>query len=326
MLVDGFYHADPHPGNLRWWNDKIYFLDMGMVGEVEPNVRELMLLLILAFAQKDARFLSEVVLLLGAGEGAGEMQDLEAFRRDLTSLVEKHGALSLKDIQLGPLIQEISEVAVRHDVRIPAELALAIKAMSQMQLAAGELDPTLNPFEVARSFGVRNALRQLGGFIDPQQIFYHLQKGKARVNRILESVESLARAMPGGRLQVQFRGLDHFEQTVRTHRPSTWTRPGDRCGHRRDRRRRGLAQWDDPRHDRHGITRRPARDGARGGYRSEASDDVGLSHRAQRVHESDCLGHRSKIAAGTPPGLRESPSRARVPLTAGSGSTTSTCA
>ena len=66
VLVDGFYHADPHPGNLRWWNDKIYFLDMGMVGEVEPNVRELMLLLILAFAQKDARFLSEVVLLLGA--------------------------------------------------------------------------------------------------------------------------------------------------------------------------------------------------------------------------------------------------------------------
>src|SRR4029453_13815451 len=118
VLVDGFYHADPHPGNLRWWNDKIYFLDMGMVGEVEPNVRELMLLLILAFAQKDTRFLAEVVLLLGAGEGAGEMQDLEAFRADLTSLVEKHGALSLKDIQLGPLIQEISEVAVRHDVRV----------------------------------------------------------------------------------------------------------------------------------------------------------------------------------------------------------------
>ena len=83
VLVDGFYHADPHPGNLRWWNDKIYFLDMGMVGEVEPNVRELMLLLMLAFAQKDARFLSEVVLLLGAGEGAADIQDLEAFRGDL---------------------------------------------------------------------------------------------------------------------------------------------------------------------------------------------------------------------------------------------------
>lgn len=215
VLVDGFYHADPHPGNLRWWNEKIYFLDMGMVGEVEPAVRELMLLLMLAFAQKDAHFLSDIVLLLGAGEGATDVQNLETFRGDLTSLVEKFAALPLKDIQLGPLMQEITEIAVRHDVRIPPALALAAKAMSQMQLAAGELDPTLNPLEVARSFGARNALRQLGGLVDPQQIFYNLQKGKARVNRILESIESLARAMPGGRLQVQFRGLDHFEQTVR---------------------------------------------------------------------------------------------------------------
>lgn len=215
VLVDGFYHADPHPGNLRWWNDKIYFLDMGMVGEVDAGVRELMLLLMLAFAQKDAHFLSDVVLLLGAGEGAMDIQDLEGFRHDLSSLVEKFAALPLKDIQLGPLLQEITEIAVRHDVRIPPALALAAKAMSQMQLAAGELDPTLNPLEVARSFGARNALKQLGAVIDPQQIFYNLQKGKARITRILESIESLARAMPGGRLQVQFRGLDHFEQTVR---------------------------------------------------------------------------------------------------------------
>jgi len=155
------------------------------------------------------------VLLLGSDEGAAGVEDVETFRTELASLVEKFSALSLKDIQLGPLLQEVTEVALRHDVRIPASLALAGKAMSQMQLAAAELDPTLNPFEVARSFGVRNALRQLGGLVDPQQIFYNVQKGKARVGRILTSVESLAHAMSGGRLQVQFRGLDHFEQTVR---------------------------------------------------------------------------------------------------------------
>lgn len=215
VLVDGFYHADPHPGNLRWCDDRIYLLDLGMVGEVEPGVRELLLLLLLAFAQKDARFLADVVLLLGAQDGAADIQDLETVRSELASLVERYASSSLKDLQLGPLLQEINEVAVRHDVRLPAALAMAAKAMSQMQLAAGELDPTLNPLEVARSFGTRHALKQLGGIIDPQQIFYHLQKGKARVNRILESVESLAGAMPGGRLQVQFRGLDHFEQTVR---------------------------------------------------------------------------------------------------------------
>jgi predicted unusual protein kinase regulating ubiquinone biosynthesis (AarF/ABC1/UbiB family) len=216
VLVDGFYHADPHPGNLRWCDDKIYLLDLGMVGEVEPGVRELLMLLLLAFAQKDAHFLADVVLLLGAAEeGASDIQDREQVRRELAALVEKHASSSLKDLQLGPLLQEINEVAVRHAIRLPAALAMAAKAMSQMQLAAGELDPTLNPLEVARSFGTRHVLQQLGAVINPQQIFYNLQKGKARVNRILQSIESLAGAMPGGRLQVQFLGLDHFEQTVR---------------------------------------------------------------------------------------------------------------
>lgn len=215
VLVDGFYHADPHPGNLRWCDGKIYFLDLGMVGEVDPSVRELMLLLMLAFAQKDARFLSEVVLLLGAGSGGADVQDIEKFRGALTALIEKYSSLPLKDIQLGPLFQEVTAVALEHNVQIPTDLALAAKAMSQMQLAAADLDPTLDPFDVARSFGVRHAMNQLRELIDPKQVFYKLQKGKARLNRLLESAESLARAMPGGRLQVQFRGLEHFEQTVR---------------------------------------------------------------------------------------------------------------
>ena len=216
MLVDGFYHADPHPGNLRWWNDKIYFLDLGMVGEVEPNVRELMLLLILAFAQKDARFLSEVVLLLGAGEGASEMQDLEAFRNDLTSLVEKHGALSLKDIQLGPLIQEISEVAVRHDVRIPAELALAIKAMSQMQLAAGGARSHAEPIRSGalvrrpqRASATSRVHRSPADLLHPAegQGPPRSNPGIGRVARTRDARRPAAGAIPGA---------GSFEQTVRT--------------------------------------------------------------------------------------------------------------
>ncbi|HEX8100274.1 MAG TPA: AarF/UbiB family protein, partial [Actinomycetota bacterium] len=49
ILTDGFFHADPHPGNLMWWNDKIYFLDFGMVGELGADVRELLILLLMSF-------------------------------------------------------------------------------------------------------------------------------------------------------------------------------------------------------------------------------------------------------------------------------------
>src|SRR5258705_8816121 len=60
ILTDGFFHADPHPGNLMWWQDKIYFLDFGMVGEVGAEIREHLMLLLMAFWQEDVGFLTDV--------------------------------------------------------------------------------------------------------------------------------------------------------------------------------------------------------------------------------------------------------------------------
>ena len=56
IIVDGFFHADPHPGNLMWWKDRIYFLDFGMVGAVGADFREHLLLLLMALWQEDAAF------------------------------------------------------------------------------------------------------------------------------------------------------------------------------------------------------------------------------------------------------------------------------
>jgi ubiquinone biosynthesis protein len=64
ILTDGFFHADPHPGNMLWSDGTIYFLDLGMVGEVTPDLRERVLLLLLAFWQEDVPFLAEILLVL----------------------------------------------------------------------------------------------------------------------------------------------------------------------------------------------------------------------------------------------------------------------
>jgi predicted unusual protein kinase regulating ubiquinone biosynthesis (AarF/ABC1/UbiB family) len=224
-MAAGFFHADPHPGNMKWWNDKIYFLDLGMVGEVDPQVRELILLLLLAFSQQDAAFLSEVVLMLASGAtgATGEQRsdpsgamDHAAFQEDLERLIARYRDLSLKEIQLGPMLQEVTEISVRHNVRVPAALTLTGKAFAQMQLVAAELDPTLDPFAVAESFVLRNTVRQLAGGLDPKKVFYEAQKARLRLVRVLEAVEGLVGARPGGdaRLQVQFRGADRLEDTI----------------------------------------------------------------------------------------------------------------
>ena len=211
VMAEGFFHADPHPGNMKWWNEKIYFLDLGMAGEVDAELRELVLLILLAFSQRDPAFLSEVVLMLSDG---GDAVDVTAFREDMEQLIGRYRDLSLRELRLGPILQEVTEISVRRNVRVPASLALMGKAFGQMQMAAAELDPDLDLFSVAESFVLRNTLRQLAGSLDPKKVFYETQKARVRLVRLLEAVEGAVGARPGTRLQVDFRGTDPLEETI----------------------------------------------------------------------------------------------------------------
>jgi ubiquinone biosynthesis protein len=214
VMTEGFFHADPHPGNMKWWSDKIYFLDLGMVGEVDPDVRQLILMLLLAFSQRDARFLSEIVLLLAGTEGNREVGDTTGFQADLELLINRYRDLSLQEIELGPMLQEITTVSIRHNIRLPASLALTGKAFSQMQLAAAELDPTLDPFKVAESYILRSTLRRAASYLDPQTIMYEAQKARVRMSRVVEALEGAVGARPGSNLQVNFRGTERLEDTI----------------------------------------------------------------------------------------------------------------
>jgi ubiquinone biosynthesis protein len=211
ILTDGFFHADPHPGNLLWWQDRIYFLDLGMVGEVPPEVRELVMLLLLAFWQEDVPFLADVVLMLGGATTTPD--DPEAFERELGDLLHSYRHTALADIQLGPVIQQVTEISARHGVRLPASMALTGKALAQMQLAASELDPTLDPLSVIDSFLRRQLTTQVRGLADPKRLYYDAQKVRARASRLIEGVEKIVGARPGERLEVRFRGPE-LERTI----------------------------------------------------------------------------------------------------------------
>jgi ubiquinone biosynthesis protein len=214
VLSDGFFHADPHPGNLLWWREKIYFLDLGMVGEVGPELRETLLLLLMAFWQEDVAFVADAVLLL-AGEEQRPDLDIGAFEAELGELLAHYRHASLQEIQLGPVLQGITGIAAQHGVRRPASLALTGKALAQMQLAAAELDPSLDPFSVAGRFFVRLLAERVRAAANPQRVFYEARKFQVRTTRFVEAVERLSGTRPGPRLQVEFRGTDPLEETIR---------------------------------------------------------------------------------------------------------------
>ncbi len=214
ILTEGFFHADPHPGNLKWCDDKVWFLDFGMVGEVGPELREGLVLLLLAFWQEDKGFLSETVLMLGGEDGSPDI-DLAGFQLAIGDLVSRYRHLPLRELQLGPMLQDITTIAVRFDVPLPPTLILTGKALAQIQHATAELDPDIDPFAVAGSYLARATFDKLRGVVHPEQVLYEGQKLRTRAARLFESFERLVGARPGSNLQVEFKGLEGLETNLR---------------------------------------------------------------------------------------------------------------
>lgn len=204
IIVDGFFHADPHPGNLMWWKDRVYFLDFGMVGAVGAELREHLLLLLMALWQDDAVFLTDVTLMMtGATDRRG--LNVPKFQSEIGEVMAKFRTASLAEMQIGPVLQEMSAVSLRHGVPLPASITLAVKALAQVQLATAELDPALDPFDVAGKFLMRSLVKRMGTALNPKTLVYQSLKFKVRALRVLEAVETLIGARSGEKLVVNFR-------------------------------------------------------------------------------------------------------------------------
>jgi ubiquinone biosynthesis protein len=213
ILVEGFFHADPHPGNLMWWKERIYFLDFGMVGAVGADFREHLMLLLMALWQEDAGFLTDVTLMM---TGAIDRSDLDVFRfqAEIGEVMANYRTAALAEMQIGPILQEMSAIALRYGVPLPASLTLTTKALAQVQLATAELDPKLDPFEVAGKFLMRWIVKSMSTTLDPKTLVYRSQKLKVRATRVIEAVERLLGARPGQKLEVNFRAAT-LESTLR---------------------------------------------------------------------------------------------------------------
>jgi predicted unusual protein kinase regulating ubiquinone biosynthesis (AarF/ABC1/UbiB family) len=170
------------------------------------------MLLLMAFWQEDVGFLTDVTLMLANASDRSDL-DVDAFGEEIGRLMATYRTASLKDIQLGPILQEMTEISIRHGVPLPASLSLTAKALAQMQLATAQLDPELDPFDVAGRFLMRSVFRQMGGRADPKALFYQAQKAKVRFFRIVEAVERLIGARAGQKLEVNFRAAT-LERTI----------------------------------------------------------------------------------------------------------------
>ncbi|MCE5329459.1 AarF/ABC1/UbiB kinase family protein [bacterium] len=150
IFEDGFFHADPHPSNIFVLPPAtIAMLDVGQVGYVDENIVKNGAKLLLAMMDKN---LDEGMRCLRALGVLEKEFDENLLRQDFTELIDRYVGIPLKDIEIRKLVQDTIGVMVHHNLVLPSNLALMIKALSMAETTGRQLDPDFNVVTVGKPF------------------------------------------------------------------------------------------------------------------------------------------------------------------------------
>ncbi len=138
VLIDGYFHADPHPGNVIYLPDnRIAFIDFGMVGRLPAPRRDEIVDLLAALAARDERGILNVLLDWTADIAVDE----EKLAADLAEFMFNYENLALKDIRFGQLLNDVIAIMREHTITLPADLTLLFKALITLEGLGRQLDP-----------------------------------------------------------------------------------------------------------------------------------------------------------------------------------------
>ncbi|MEA2691260.1 MAG: ubiquinone biosynthesis protein [Acidobacteriota bacterium] len=190
FLVDGLFHADPHPGNVFLTDDgRLALLDLGMVGRIAPRLQEGLLKLLLAVAEGQGERAADLAFQLGHPTGSFDEPE---FRRRIASQVMHYQGARVEQIEVGQIMLEISRTAGETGVQLPHELALLGKALLNLDQVGRTLDPQLDPNATVRKHAMELLRQRMWKSASPGHLLAAAMEAKefveqlpGRVNRIL---------------------------------------------------------------------------------------------------------------------------------------------
>ena len=161
LYLDGFFHADPHPGNIFYLdNGKIAIIDCGMVGKLDPRTQQILTELLLAIFDLDAQGCTQLTIELSQG---GKAESLERLRNDYEQILRKYYDLSLSQFNFSEVVYEILQIARKNKLKVPGNLGLYAKCLANLEGAARHFNPQINLFDEIKPLMTDLFRRQLIG-------------------------------------------------------------------------------------------------------------------------------------------------------------------
>lgn len=208
IFEDGFFHADPHPGNIIIMGGTggpeapppvIGLIDLGMVGRLSPDLRDRTIDLMVAAVRKDAYGVADALYEIGRPTKKIDMRD---YRSEVALLAEKYVGKPLKEIDLSEMIRDLVQGAMKYGLEIPTDFMMVGKALMTIEGIGKQLDPDLDVFGEAQP----HFLKLIRQRYSPQRIGNELVRGFEQLSRAGYDVPLQAREVLEdlrlGRLQV----------------------------------------------------------------------------------------------------------------------------
>ncbi|MDQ7784351.1 MAG: AarF/UbiB family protein [Desulfomonilaceae bacterium] len=206
ILVDGFFHADPHPGNvLLTPNGRIAVIDLGMVGRIAPGLREKLIGLLLAISEGQPEDAADIASSIGDKTATF---DLKTYRRSAIDLLSRYEHASLSQVHVGTLVMEFTEVSRECGIRVPRELTMLGKTLLHLDQVAKELNPYFDPIASVRQYGGEIILRHVTSKISVGNVLRTLLDTKSMAGRLSRAMTSVLDRMADNELEVKVHGFD----------------------------------------------------------------------------------------------------------------------
>ena len=201
ILINGFFHADPHPGNIFVLkNNVVAFLDFGMMGHVDKELMQKLTNLFTAAVDKNVEKIVEVFISLSLVD---EEIDIESFKSDVSDIIDEYYGISLKQIEIGKIINRIVSVGGKYHIVLPRNFVLLVKALVTIEGIGIKLDPDFNIVEASKPFVKKIARKKM----NPTYLFNNfvegLSKAKDSIIILPQKINTILTKLQSGKLKTK---------------------------------------------------------------------------------------------------------------------------
>ncbi|HSE40844.1 MAG TPA: AarF/UbiB family protein [Acidobacteriota bacterium] len=206
ILVDGFFHADPHPGNVFLTDDgRIALIDLGMVAVVSPRLQENLLGLLLAIS--NGRSEEAAALAIKIGETRDNFDPIE-FQRRVTNIVGENQTVRPEEMEVGKLVMDVARISSGCGIRIPPEVTMLGKTLLNLDHVGRILDPSFDPNEAVRRHATDILRHRMAKSLAPSSVLTTFIESKELIERLPARLNKILESLAENKMKIEVDALD----------------------------------------------------------------------------------------------------------------------